>query len=305
MENTGQVLFQNDQPQWYIALGEKWVGPLLAADVYQQVLNQQITWAHYVWKPGEKEWKRICDTPTFQVVVPQLPTAQKDHPKKTTTTEVKQASASSPTIKKAAPRRAAPPPPFEELLQEQKTWFLYYNNSQSGPFSTDEIGRSLATGKIAPQVHAWTEGMANWQRIEQIAELKSLVKAAGAPPAPKTAAAKAAAKENRKTPRAPMVAKIFLAHEDAVMVGVCRDVSVGGMQILTDTIPGKVGAKIKLNVSPPSAGKKAKGTKAHKEFEPFVAEGVIVRILEDGRGFSFRFDRLPEGSRRSIQEYLK
>jgi hypothetical protein len=37
---------------------------------------------------------------------------------------------------------------------------------------------------------------------------------------------------------------------------------------------------------------------------PFVAEGVIVRVLEDGRGFSFRFEGLSRESQEAIERYI-
>ena len=67
------------------------------------------------------------------------------------------------------------------------------------------------------------------------------------------------------------------------------------MQVLTDRIPGAVGSRLKLNVSP--SGEKA--------VEPFVAEGVIVRILEDGRGFSFRLEQISDQARAAIQKYIE
>ena len=47
------------------------------------------------------------------------------------------------------------------------------------------------------------------------------------------------------------------------------------MQALTDRVPGAVGTTLRLNVSPSDA----------KTVKGFVAEGEIVRVLEDGRGF--------------------
>src|SRR5690349_20529329 len=76
MENTEKVLFpgeQDDVPHWYVALGDRWVGPLTAADVYERVLSQELSWAHFVWKPGQTDWKRICDTKAFQAAVPHAP----------------------------------------------------------------------------------------------------------------------------------------------------------------------------------------------------------------------------------------
>jgi hypothetical protein len=97
-----------------------------------------------------------------------------------------------------------------------------------------------------------------------------------------------------------MLARILLSNDREVAVAVCRDISIGGMQVLTDKIPGEVGSRIKLNVSP---SKDEKGKKP--EFKAFVAEGTIVRVLEDGRGFSFRFSRLTESARRSIESYVE
>ena len=37
----------------------------------------------------------------------------------------------------------------------------------------------------------------------------------------------------------------------------------------------------------------------------FVTEGEIVRVLEDGRGFSFRFNRLTDDARKAIQTYIE
>src|SRR4051812_5206861 len=101
MENTGKVsfpTFANDQPQWYIALGERWVGPLTASDVYQKVLDQEIGWAHFVWRPGQSGWERICDLKVFQSAVPQLPD-------KDLTKELKLAVKSGPVVR-AATRRS-------------------------------------------------------------------------------------------------------------------------------------------------------------------------------------------------------
>jgi hypothetical protein len=66
------------------------------------------------------------------------------------------------------------------------------------------------------------------------------------------------------------------------------------MQVLTDQIPGDVGTNLKLNITPAGAAR----TPA------FVAQGVIVRILEDRRGFSFRFDPLSPETQKAITSYI-
>ena len=85
-----------------------------------------------------------------------------------------------------------------------------------------------------------------------------------------------------------------MTNESELVTGMCRDISIGGMQVLTDEVPGEVGTKIRLHVEPP----KDSGLKA------FVAEGTVVRILEDRRGFSFRFSKLSDEAKKSIESYI-
>ena len=73
MENSGKILFQDKAASWYIALESRWIGPLSAADVYEKIQRQEITWAHYAWKRGQSDWKRICDIRAFTVAVPHHP----------------------------------------------------------------------------------------------------------------------------------------------------------------------------------------------------------------------------------------
>lgn len=288
MENTTKVLFDDPTPQWYIALSDRWVGPLSAGDVYEKIQSGELSWAHYAWKKGQSEWKRLCDIKAFEVAVPSAP-------KKSIQAEIKEAS--SPSIRAAGGKRgaAATPPPMKRV--EEKIWFLHYNDSQFGPFTADDVERFLKAGKIHAQVHAWKGGMGDWKRLGEIDEF-AVVASSGKKPAPP--ASKKQPGDQRGSPRRPMVAQVLMANKDVVISGVCRDISVGGMQVLTAQIPGGAGTRLRLNVSPtgdqPAADK--------QKIQPFVAEGVVVRVLEDGCGFSFRFEKLEEGAKRAIESYI-
>ena len=95
-----------------------------------------------------------------------------------------------------------------------------------------------------------------------------------------------------------MVAQVLMSDEQTVIVGICRDISIGGVQVLADRSPAPVGSKLKMNISPSGDG-------SSRDFQPFVAEGVVVRILEDERGFSFRFNRLSDAAKKSIEDYIE
>lgn len=299
MENTGKVLFPDDTPQWYIALGESWVGPLTASDVYQRVIEQKISWAHYVWRPGQTGWERICDLKLFQAAVPQLP--PRDLQK-----EVKEAvrQLTIPTRRSVAARKQPPPAPGaakadpEESLTQatEKIWYLFHNQAQVGPFSAEEVQRFLRIGRVSPDTFAWRDGMEDWARLGKLEGFT------GVAPVSSARAEKENRKERRSAPRRPLVARIWMTDEDTLAIGMCRDISVGGMQVLTDKVPGQVGSRVKMNISP--SGVNASAGSGSQKMDPFVAEGMIVRVLEDGRGFSFRFDRLSEAAKRRVEEYI-
>jgi hypothetical protein len=297
MENSGKIYAgSGDVPSWFVVQGDRWIGPMTVADVLERIDSGVLSWAHYAWREGEGGWRRLCDIPEFQVAVPQKPDPSLEK-------KIQEAEKSGRT-------KTPPAPPSEK---PERSWFLYYNDSQFGPFSNSEIDRFLRIGKIHGRVHAWRDGMDNWKRLEDLEAFAEGVKEsakvraalasqrqspraiAKSVPAGGDAAQKAL--DQRSAPRRPLVARILLASDQSVVVSVCRDVSIGGMQVLTDRVPGDPGMRLKMNVSP--AGGELGG-----KIEPFVAEGVIVRILEDGRGFSFRFEKLPESAKRAIENYI-
>lgn len=304
MENTTTMRFKDQTPKWFVAIGSESMGPMTAAEVYQKVEQGELTWVHYIWTPGAKDWKRICDEETFKAAMPAPP---KQEIKEQVAEQVR------PEVRKVKSRPVAPPPP-----EDDKPWFIYQEHTQYGPFQIEEILRQLEVGSITTRTHVWQEGRTGWERLERVEEFQAALrpKVAAPPPPPdedsgelelqtktstrkvqpppKPSAAERRA-EKREAPRAPLMAKIFLTNEDTVITGLCRDISIGGMQILTDRIPGAVGTKIKLNVIPSDTPK----------VKPFVAKGVIVRVLEDGRGFSFRFEKLEARTRGAIESYIE
>lgn len=279
MENSQKMFVSQDNtPKWYLAMGNSQVGPLTANDIAEKIQKGEITWAHYIWKKGLANWQRICDTAAFKEWVP-------TQPKRPTSKQVQ-----SQASQKSTP------------TSHQKIWFLTQDNTQYGPFSAPEIEQFLKAHKIHPKIFAWRNGMANWTRLSEIPDFqqsfpKPEIKRATPRPKPDPVI-EMEPDEQRETPRRPLVAKILVADDRNVIVGVCRDISIGGMQVLTDPIPGKVGTLLKMNISPSTAP-------SGKPIEAFVAEGVIVRILEDGRGFSFRFEKLTEPSKKAIEAYIQ
>ena len=303
MENTGQVLFQDDSPRWFIAVGTEWVGPLTPSDIYERVLLHEITWAHYVWRKGLPGWSRLCDLEEFKVAVPGVPMSAPP-------SRAPQVADSAQRAAQVAKSQFAPPAPPAPQVEPAREWYLYYNDAQFGPFSEDEVIRLLRSGRINVRVHAWTAGMDAWSRLMKVPSFQSVVEevtsaSSSAPEVSPTDSPHrdSVVREQRKSPRAPMTARLLMSDNREVFEALCRDVSTGGMQVLTSWIPGRVGMQLKLNITPGSGagGKERKSS----PLKPFVAEGVVVRLLEDGRGFSFRFEKLGSEARSAIEEFVK
>ena len=85
---------------------------------------------------------------------------------------------------------------------------------------------------------------------------------------------------------------MFIENNSQLYEGICRDVSIGGMQVLVNQFPGSVSERISINVHPDN-------TDHH-----FTASGEIVRLLEGGVGFSFRFLNLSDEAMKTINSYI-
>ena len=260
MENTNTIKFENDLPEWFVAVGEKYRGPFKSSEVYQKLLDKEVSWIDHCYREKEGQWIRIADHEVFKALQPAPP--------------------------KPKPTMAPPPIP---KIEDTVKWFLFQNENQTGPFSTLELKRLVTSGQVLELAYVWQEKFTEWKLVSEVPELKE-PRAPGvvAPPTPTTS------REKRTLPRKPLLAQIYVTNQAELATGICRDISVGGMQLLTDKIPGEVGNSIHLNVTPP----KDSGLK------PFVAEGVIVRILEDRKGFAFRFTKISDEAKASIESYI-
>lgn len=262
MENTQMVKFENDQAEWFVAVGEKYRGPMKASEIYQKLLDREFNWIDFCYREKEGQWVRIADHEVFKAHQPSPP--------------------------KPKPTQAPPPVPKKE---DHIKWFLYQNENQTGPYPSSELKRLISTSQVQDSAYVWHEGFSEWKPVSEVPEFKD-TKPSAPPPQREAVREKT---EKRAVPRKPLLAQVYVTNQSDLATGICRDISVGGMQLLTDQIPGTVGTTIHLNVTPP----KDSGLK------PFVAQGMIVRILEDRRGFAFRFTQISDEAKKSIESYVK
>lgn len=263
---------------WYVARGQDYEGPFAAELVVERLRRGELNWMQFAWRRGMASWSRFCDLPEFRDAAPAAP-------------------ARPPAVAEAG--RAAEPAKSGKQGDEVQ-WFLHWEGSQQGPYRQGEVEDLLRTGKVSVRAHAWKSGMSGWVRLGKVRAFEEIVGTLERvkPPEMKK---KTEPVERRTAPRKPLVARLFFSDQKEVFEGLCRDVSLGGMQVLTAHLPGEPGTRLRLNINPNPG--KVSGKKP-RFLEPFVAEGIVVRILEDQRGFSFRFERLQPEARKAIEAWI-
>ena len=150
-----------------------------------------------------------------------------------------------------------------------------------GPFSVEMILSLIAQKRANDLTEIFTDGMDSYQELGNIpifnGDEKNIT----------------SEDERRKHARAPLVARLFFHDSENFFEGVCRDISIGGMQILVANFEGQPGDIVKLNVHPVD------------DTLQFTAEAKVVRRLTDCNGVSIRFVKMTPDNLEKINKYIE
>ncbi len=278
MENT-LARFENDtEAKWYVAQQGRLRGPISGKEIAYWITANGVSVGNYIWTSGQANWQRIYEIPDFAALLPSEPSA------KLKAEASRLVMGASGEVK----ARLSTGSTGGGAGGTNRTWYVYTNSAQYGPFEPTEVEMMIDAGRVTNNSYLWKKGMPNWVGAATVTGFKI--------PLPEkstaTSAPESSVKEQRNAPRKPFEVKILMTDGKEVGWALCRDVSIGGMQVLMDHSPGQVGTVLKLNVS------------ASDSIPAFTCEGTIVRILEDGRGFSFRFNNLPNDACQAIEQYV-
>ncbi|MFT6069775.1 MAG: hypothetical protein ACJAT2_001688 [Bacteriovoracaceae bacterium] len=156
--------------------------------------------------------------------------------------------------------------------------------AEYGPFSIDQLKRLFEENRINDKTYIFTTGMENWTIIADF-ELFPTISGGQISHIEED--------ERRAHTRKPFVANMYFHDESQLFEGVCRDISIGGLQVLVSNFPGQINDEVTMNVHPENS-----------EFS-FVATGKIVRILDGNSGFSLRFHSIGDEAKNAISTYLQ
>ncbi len=255
MDNSRNPGFSDDRAQFYLAHGGGYKGPFRPSELLGKIQAGQLNWSDHCFREQDGAWIRISDHPVFK-------SAQTGIPSKPST---------------------AVPPPFKPKVSQSLKWYVFTNEVQTGPYETGTVLKGCTEGTIPAGAFVWNENYTDWKPIGDVDEFQHVF--SGKP---------LQQVDRRSSKRRPLIAQVYVTNLKEVVSAICQDVSSGGMLVLTDLVPGKVGEVIRLNVLPP----------AESGLSAFVAEGEIVRILEQSNGFSFKFTRISPDAIKAIEEYV-
>lgn len=258
---------------WYYVQKGNRQGPVDVSVIQKMVATDELKTDDYVWKKGFENWKKIKDVPELQ------PVEQEE--------EV------------AAPIPMAIPPRINEpttdisltsLGADERVIYIRIGNdrgeaaSDYGPFSLKQLKQLFKEHRINGKTFIFVKGAKEWKVLGDFPEYQEIFEEL--PPVIKD-------DDRRTSLRKPFIARLFIQNNKAFYEGICRDISIGGMQILVDSYQGTAGDKITINVHPENSD------------YHFTASGVVVRILEGNSGFSFRFQGLSDEAKHSIEKYVQ
>lgn len=256
---------------WYYVLKGNRQGPVEMDVINNLISNQELKPEDFVWKKGFDNWKKIKEVPEFQTATAPKP---------------------EPVAIPQAPVAAAPEKEFSfaQMDPEERGIFIRIgndrgaSNSDYGPFSLKQLKQLYKENRINGKTFVFTTGMKEWKVLGDLPEYQEVFEEL--PPVIQEA-------DRRTSARKPFVARLFIQNNKKLYEGICRDISIGGMQVLVDQFNGQSGDKITINVHPENS-----------EYH-FAASGVVVRILEGNSGFSFRFHGLNDEAKRAIEKYVQ
>lgn len=260
---------------WYYVQKGNRQGPVDVSIISTMIAKQELTASDFVWKKGFENWKKIKEVPELQSSSgPELvPEPIKEFP--------------------AAPEVHMEEKEFSFISitnHDERCLFIRVGNdrgeapSDYGPFSISQIKKLFKENRINGKTFIFHSSMKEWKVMAEVPDYQEVF--SELPPALKDS-------DRRTTTRKPFIARLFVQNNKRLFEGLCRDISVGGMQVLVDDFKGQAGDKISINVHPDNSD------------YHFTAAGVVVRVLEGNSGFSFRFNGLNDEAKAAIEKYLK
>lgn len=266
---------------WHYVRGNERVGPVSFEDLEDLVSNGELGSESYVWTKGFSNWKKMGEVQELEALF--------------------YTSFDEDEVTEGLSRDEVEENENDELLDYRPDGVDWEGidevdrvimlkigidrgceESEYGPYNLKELQRAFKEKRINEKTFIFVPGMKNWEFLGDLPIYHELT------PLPP----KIEDEDRRKFVRKPFVARMLFHDNEKVFEGICRDVSIGGAQVLVSDFPSQIGEVVTMNVHPDNSR------------YGFVARGKIVRILENNSGFSLRFHDLSSDAKKAINNFV-
>lgn len=266
---------------WYYVEGSNRVGPVEENELQKLYNKGSVTEETYIWRKGLGDnWQKLQDVDELSYFL-ESPVENKSGALTHDQTETKEIEL-PPFVRRSVDW---------DLIDKKANLFTIKIGPdrgaaevEYGPYSLEILKKLFKENRISQKTYVFTPGMDDWTLLADLPIYGSYF--SGLPP-------KIADEDRRRSIRKPFVARMFFHDNKDVFEGICRDISVGGLQVLVSNPPCSVGDNVFMNVHPENTD------------HCFVAKGKVVRILEGRQGFSLRFEGLGQESIKAIGHYVE
>ena len=244
---------------WFYVENNDKVGPIKEEEMISLIKQERLSSSSYVWTTGFENWKKLGEVDSLNVYL-------------------------------SGSKEAGPSFDWSTVDSKKNIFFIMTGKDRGsrretlyGPYSMDVVVKLYKGNRINGRSYIWASGMKNWSILAEMSIFEEWF--GERPPEIEEI-------ERRSSGRRPFIARMLFHNNDRLYEGVCRDISLGGMQILVSGYPAQLGENISFNAHPDNS-----------EYH-FVASGEVVRVLEGDQGFSFRFTKLNDEAKSAIVKYI-
>lgn len=278
--------------QWYYVQGSERVGPVEQSDIESLFKDGTLNGESYVWRKGFDNWQSLNSVDELSGLLSSGgadDSNELDDFDSEPAVEEKADDVSFIPQMSTAEHSSSGSFDLMAVSAHSKVFSIKVgydrgaSESEYGPFSIEQLRRAFEEKRINEKTFIFTPGMTTWSLLGDFERFNEI---AGVMPPQITD------EDRRFNVRKPFVARLFFHDNKQVYEGICRDISVGGLQVLVSDFPCQVGDKISMNVHPDNSD------------YHFTASGKVVRKLEGDAGFSLRFEDLAPDAHSAIQNYI-
>ena len=223
---------------WYYVENNERVGPVNESDFLDLIVKSVIGDETYVWRKGLDNWAQAKNLDELKGYLNESNSSiEVNSVSDNKDSEYDKENADS-VLRKEADIKFN----WDEVDEKSSIFILRIGEDRGGeekeygPYSMEVIKKLIKQKRVNHLTQVFSPGMSDWHYLSSIDQLSSSFEE------------KAEFHERRNSKRCPISARVFLSDNKSFFQGVCRDVSVGGAQVLVANFPGKEGDIVKVNM---------------------------------------------------------